>query len=433
MRRIGGRTIRPCGRHDAPIRLDANAERCIQQYAFGQFVVHAQHATFRDQMRRRGWKVFGDLQIGLSLRDRWRREALFLDSYAMGAPPSRTDPQGQPWGYSVPRPDSSEAMAFFRARIRKMAREYDGIRLDHPHGLVCPWVYDRTAPDLFAAVRAGGRLFESPDLPDHPELARYAIARPDQIDRSVPRYHDRWVRGIDSAQLERYETRLLVIIDELSSAGRSDIVCEVLSTAPNPLLAVMRRHGLGRFRVTQKADLNDRSDGYRSENAEPRDWIMVGTHDTPPLAHVVDGWWASRETTEKRAAYLAERLVREEDGRLAFAHALATHRAELLRAVFADLFASPARHVLVFMSDLFGLSDVYNRPGIVNDENWGLRVPNDFENAYRANLAAGRAMDVYGALALALRASGGSANREIASELDRAMQAQSPYGAAIDG
>jgi 4-alpha-glucanotransferase len=415
-----------------PLELGPNAEHRARSYAFAQFVVHAQHAVCREQMHKLGWKVFGDLQVGLSLRDLWRRDALFLDSYAMGAPPSRTDPQGQAWGYAVLRPDSSDAAAFFRARIRKMAREYDGIRIDHPHGLVCPWVYDRRAVDPLAAVRAGARLFESPDLPDHPSLAAYALVRPDQIDRSLPRHHDRWVRAIEAEQLEHYRARMAVVIDELSAAGRSDVVCEVLSTAPTPLLAVMDRHGLGRFRVTQKADLYDPRDGYRSENAQPRDWIMVGTHDTRPLARVVDDWWSSGETLERRAAYLADRLVRDERHRPAFARALAGDRRELLRAMVADLFASPARHVLVFMSDLFGLRDVYNRPGVVSEDNWSLRLPNDFERVYRSNLAAGTAMDVLGALALALRASAETHHSELASELERAMRAQRPDHAPFD-
>src|SRR6185437_3008672 len=180
--------------------------------------------------------------------------------------------------------------AFFEARIRKMAAEYDGVRIDHPHGLVCPWVYDRTAADALVAVAGGARLFESPDLPDHPDLARYAIARPDQIDRAVARHADGWVRSLDADQIERYAGRVGMVVEELRAAGGSDVVCEVLSTSPYPLVAVLQRYGLGRFRVTQKADLANPRDGYRSENAEPRDWIMVGTHDTAPLARVVDGW-----------------------------------------------------------------------------------------------------------------------------------------------
>ncbi len=301
-----------------------------------------------------GWKVFGDLQIGLSLRDRWRRDPLFLDRYALGAPPSRTDPLGQPWGYAVLRPDSRDARAFFRARIRKMAHEYDGIRIDHPHGLVCPWVYRGGDGDPFEAVARGARLLESPDLADHPELAAYAIVRPEQLDRSVPRHADGWVRALDSSQIERYAENIAIVVDELAAAGSDEIACEVLSTAPFPLVEVLRRYALGRFRVTQKADLANPRDGYRSENAAPRDWIMVGTHDTAPLARVVDGWFAAG-TASRRAAYLAERLAPRESERPALAEALARDRGSLVRGMFADLFASPARHVLVFMSDLFGL------------------------------------------------------------------------------
>src|ERR1019366_5961567 len=139
----------------------------------------------------------------------------------------------------------------------------------------------------------GARLHESPDLPYHRALSRYAIARPEQIDRSVPRHADLWVRALDPDQVERYAENIAVVVDELAAAGSHDIACEVLSTAPFPLVEVLRRYALGRFRVTQKADLANPRDGYRSENAEPRDWIMVGTHDTAPLARVVDGWLGS--------------------------------------------------------------------------------------------------------------------------------------------
>ncbi|HEX4448276.1 MAG TPA: 4-alpha-glucanotransferase [Polyangiaceae bacterium] len=403
--------------------LGPAAQEAGERYAFAQFVVHMQHQAFRARVHALGWKAFGDLQVGLSLRDRWTREALFLERYALGAPPSRTDPEGQPWGYGVLRPGSDDARAFFRARIRKMAREYDGVRIDHPHGLVCPWVYDRTLADGLYAVAHGARLFESPDLPDHPDLAPYAIARPEQIDRSAVRHADAWVRSLEPDQIARYAERIAVVVDELAAAGGGDILCEVLSTSPFPLVEVLRRFGLGRFRVTQKADLANPRDGYRSENADPRDWIMVGTHDTPPLARVADGWLAS-DTAGRRAAYLAERLVLDPTERTSFAASLAQARGgrgPLVQAMFGDLLSSPARHVIVFMSDFLGLLDVYNRPGIINEDNWSLRIPDAFEREHAVNLAAGSAMDVPGALALALRARADTAAyRDLASELDRA-------------
>jgi 4-alpha-glucanotransferase len=256
-------------------------------------------------------------------------------------------------------------------------------------------------------------------LPDLPEISRYAIARADQIDHGVARHADGWVRALEPAQIERYAARITAIVDEVAAAGGSDVVCEVLSTSPFPLVAVLERHGLGRFRVTQKADLANPADGYRSENARPRDWIMVGTHDTAPLVKVVEGWLAGG-TAERRAEYLAERLVLDPQARPAFVASVARDRGTLTQAMFGDLMASPARHVLVFMSDLFGMLDVYNRPGNISADNWGLRIPNDFERAYAANLTSGTAMNVPRALARALRARPDTTviHAELAGELD---------------
>src|SRR4029078_13539420 len=72
------------------------------------------------------------------------------------------------------------ALELTRARLDKMFAEYDGVRIDHPHALVCPWVYRADTPDPHAEVGRGARLFDSPD---HPALARFAIARKDQLPR----------------------------------------------------------------------------------------------------------------------------------------------------------------------------------------------------------------------------------------------------------
>ena len=64
--------------------------------------------------------------------------------------------------------------AFLRARVDRMLERYDGLRVDHPHGLICPWVYRSEGADAHSCVQRGGRLFASPDLRDHP---RYRITR----------------------------------------------------------------------------------------------------------------------------------------------------------------------------------------------------------------------------------------------------------------
>jgi 4-alpha-glucanotransferase len=373
-----------------------------------QWLVHRQHAELRTFTRGLGLGLFGDLQVGVSYRDRLALASLFLDGYRMGAPPSRTNPDGQPWGYPLldPAQYDGAAGALFDARVHKALAEYDGLRVDHPHGLVDPWVYRAEAPDAMAAVQAGARLFSSPDLPDHPELARWAIATAAQLDRSRARHADEWVRTLDGAQVERYAA----LFQRLFAAARArgaELVCEVLSTWPYPLRRVMERDHLGRMVVTQKARLDVPDDVYRSDTAQPRDWIMVGNHDTPPLWRLVDDWRRDGRAVA-RAQFLAERLEPEPSARAAFAQRLMASPGALATAMFAELFASPARHVSIFFADLLGYHALYNAPGTVSEDNWRLRVAPDYAAQYRADTAGAtddpRALSLPRALALAIRA-----------------------------
>ena len=394
----------------------AHAES-VAFFRFVQFIAHAQRRRLCAVGKGLGLRLFGDLPIGLSPEDEWCHPGLFLDTYRMGAPPSRTTPEGQPWAYPVLDPrryvesdgGPGPAVRFLAARLERMFAEVDGVRVDHPHGLVCPWVYDARTNDHGRAVRMGARLFESPALPDHPELAAYAIARPDQLnpDPTTPRHADDLVVALEPEQVRRYGILLDVVIATARAHGRGpeDVACEVLSTLPFPLARVLAAHGLGRFRVTQKAVLSDPADVYRSENARAEDWVMVSTHDTRPIWAVV-AEWERADAVRTHAEYLAWRLVPRPEGRDALAAALKADLGLLVHAQFADLFGSPARNVMVFFADLLGLHESYNVPGTVGPQNWSLRVPPDYAARYGARCRAGQALDLPLALSMALRARG---------------------------
>jgi 4-alpha-glucanotransferase len=387
--------------------------------SFCQFLVHAQHAALREELAGLGLKLYGDLQVGVSHRDLWRCQDLFLPNYRMGAPPSRTNPAGQPWGYPVldpagyaPGAAASQAgggpgLRFVRARLEKLLSEFDGLRIDHPHGLVCPWVYRTDDPDPLHAVQHGARLFASPDLPDHPGLARFALVERTDLapDARHPRYEDDWVRRLTDAQVGRHGVIFDVLVDTVRAHGGrvGDIACEVLSTCPSPLAAVLARHGLGRFRVVQKADPKNIDDPYRTARASAADWVMLGTHDTAPIWRVFDEWQQGGPR-EAWARYLADRLEPTVERRPAFAARLAGDQSQFGRAFCADLFVGPARNVSIFFTDLLGMKEIYNRPGEVHPDNWTLRIAPDYARLYRARRAAGAAFDLPGALALALRA-----------------------------
>jgi 4-alpha-glucanotransferase len=166
---------------------------------------------------------------------------------------------------------------------------------------------------------------------------------------------------------------------------------------------VLERYGLGRFRVTQKANPDDPRDPYRSQSASECDWIMLGTHDTPPI------WRAAADLhdparVEGWSRYLAGRLAATDGERPALEARLATDRGALIHALFADLFVGPARHVNLFFPDLFGMREVYNTPGTTGEANWRLRVPADFAARHEERRAAGQALDLPAALGTALRA-----------------------------
>ncbi len=387
-------------------------------WILGQALLDREHTELRERLKPLGLRLYGDLQVGLSLRDRWARASLFMPGYAIGAPPSRTNPEGQPWGYPVldprqyrspfvPRGTDSAVLSFVRARVTKIFDEFDGLRIDHPHGLVCPWVYDANGTDAHVAVRSGARLFETPESAAHPALAPLAIAHVDQLDPNVAAYDDDRVRDLDAGQIEEYARLIDLVMDCARSRGRAadDVLCEVLSTCPRPLACVMRRHALGRFRVTQKASMTNPHDGYRGENAQRCDWTMIGNHDTDPLRRVIERW-TSAGTLESRAAYLASRLEPDASKRDALASWMLSHPSRLATGMFAELFVGPAANVLVFWADLFGERDAYNTPGVVSAANWCMRVPRSFREVYRARLSSGEALDLPSALALALRARG---------------------------
>jgi 4-alpha-glucanotransferase len=373
--------------------LTALHARAIDRYAFGQMLVHDEHVRVRERC---GLLLYGDLQVGYSDADTWRFAGAFLRGYQMGAPPSRTNPEGQPWGYPVldPAQYTGAARALVAARADKALTEYDSLRIDHPHGLVCPWVYRGGTEDPARAAREGARLFESPDLPDHPELAPFSIARPEQIDRECPRYADRWVRELDASQIDRYA----ILLDEIMAAAerhgrsRADLSCEVLSTMPTPLAAMLARYGLGRWRVTQKANLDLATDVYRTENVTREDWVMLGNHDTAPILAAIRGWAPAQR--EKWARHLTGILRLAEPARLASDGYLAS-------AMLAELFVSRAENVSIFFADLFGYTERFNVPGLVDEANWTLRLAADFEPLHADRLSRGEALDLPLAISIA--------------------------------
>lgn len=372
----------------------------LARYAREQWLLHLQHQGFRSRAHALGLGVWADLQIGLSHADVWAHQDCMLRGYAMGAPPSRTNPEGQPWGYPVIGPGRRDAgRALLEARFTKLFGEYDGVRVDHPHGQVCPWVYREGEKDPYAAVRAGGRLYSVGPRPELADLAAHDIARPEQLDLTVKPWADGFVRELDDAQVAQYAWVIDLLVQ--AAGGTERVACEVLSTVPYPLWRVLQRHGLGRFRVTGKADVTKADDVYLLDNAAEPDWVMPGTHDTATLWRAASEW--SPEVAKARATYAARRLSGASPARAeALQRWFESSRDALAQGELAALFTGPPRNVMLWVGDVLGETELYNRPGIVHPDNWTWRVPPDFRAVHAMRCAKAAAFDPAAALALAL-------------------------------
>ncbi len=400
--------------------LSEHFAREIGAHVFAQWLLQEQHEALHSWAQQHGLQLYGDLHVGCSRGDAWHYQSLFLQNYLLGAPPSRTNPSGQPWGYPVlapaalqPSASGQAAHAWLRARSKGLFSDYDAVRIDHPHGWVNPWVYRANTEDALDAVQRGARLYASPNSPEHPELSRYSLVRQDQLALELPRYADGRLRGLEAPQVDAFGRAFEVFAEQARAQKRpveEALICEILSTEPYELHQVRRRYRLGRFRVTQKAELTQPSDVYHPAYAEPEDWVLLGNHDTPPIWSVIETW---RQTghLEARAEALAAELGRTPEMRATLSRTLAQNTFELAHAELSQLFCSPAENVLVSFSDLFGFTQPYNRPGVVDARNWSQRLSRGAPEVHARAVRDGRALSIDKALQLALACMTSQADR----------------------
>ena len=81
----------------------------------------------------------------------------------------------------------------------------------------------------------------------------------------------------------------------------------------------------------------------------------------------------------------------------------------------------PARNVMMFFTDALGLEQIYNRPGVVDDVNWSLRVSPEYRAEHAARVREGAAFHLPRAVARALRFRGAAfvaSHRTLIEELE---------------
>ncbi len=365
----------------------------IDQYKFVQFVLNKQNEKTREYAKKAGIKMIADRQVAFSDRDTWAYQSLFMEGWMLGCPPDYFSKDGQAWGFPVMNPDRmynddgslDEGGILLKNLYKKMFRENPGgVRIDHIVGLIDPWVYK--AGKKPRIEQGAGRLYSSPE---HPELKKYAIATLEDLDETLEADKEKRVKSLSKDQIHRYGRlieKIVIAAAEEEGLDKDAIVCEDLGTLTNPVAAVMKEYGLQGMRLTQFVVPEKPEHPYRCRNIDARCWAMVGTHDNEPIA-----MWADKMINTHEGYLHVKNLVEDLFAECDNKDDIITHLtgdAEFLKQTkLVEIFASKAENIQIFFTDFFNIKDVYNRPGTSGDENWSLRLPDNFKELTPINLA----------------------------------------------
>lgn len=390
----------------------------INFYAFCQFIAFSQIEATKEYALKKGIKMIADRQVAFSDRDCWAYQALFLKGWLLGCPPDYFSNDGQAWGFPVMDPEKlynedgslGEGGKLMKALFKKMFKENPGgVRIDHIVGLIDPWVYKKGHKPKIE--QGAGRLYSSPE---HPDLAKYAIATTDDLNFGVEADKEQRIHTLSEKQVKLYGRlieKIVIAAAKEEGLNKDAIVCEDLGTLTNPVAAVMKEYDLQGMRLTQFVVPEMYEHPYRSRNIVKRTWAMVGTHDNQPVAMWADSMINSHEGY-LHARNLVEDLFSYEENKDDIIVELTNDADFLAQVKTIELFACEAENIQIFFPDYFGIKDVYNRPGTSGDENWSLRLPNNFKEVFCENLKANKAVNLPLILQFAIKARGAEFTRK---------------------
>lgn len=403
----------------------------IEKYKLEQFIIQKQTEDILEYTKRIGLKLIADRQVAFSDRDNWAYQSLFLEGWSLGCPPDYFSKDGQSWGFSVMDPEKlfnpdgtlGEGGKLLKKLYTKMFTENPGgVRIDHTVGLIDPWVYKKgTLPKV---EEGAGRLYSSPN---HPELKKYSIATPDNINKTpiegkfATPDDEKWIDNLSDEQIEKYGRMIeKIVIQSALDCGldKDSIIAEDLGTLTYPVSKVMKKYALQGMKLVQFVVAEEYDHPYRCKNITPNSWAMVGTHDNEPI-----NMWASKlVNTEKANPYiknLIEDLCAEFGNRDELWHKMYTDKNFFGFMKIVECFASKAENVQIFFTDFFGINEVYNTPGTSGDPNWTLRLNNNFEELYKEKLKSNEALNLPLVMIYAIKARGWEFYKNHQTLLDR--------------
>ena len=298
--------------------------RAVLREQYVQWIADGQWQRARQALAARGIAVVGDLPFVAAREsaDVWSRADEYLLDVSVGAPPDAFSEEGQDWqlpGYRW-HAIAASGYALVRARARRAAELFDGIRIDHLIGLYRTYNRPATGEPYF--------------LP-----------------------------ALEADQVRQGEAVLTVFLK-----SGATLIAEDLGTVPDFVRESMARLDVPGTKVLRwERKWFEPGQPFIDPRVFPEASVaMTGTHDTAPLA----AWWDEAPLEERWAALQLPALsaagVREP-------HESWSDR--LRDALLAEAWFARSRELFVPAQDIFGWRDRINVPGEVSGSNWTWRLP----------------------------------------------------------
>ena len=299
-------------------RRELEPEILFHQYV--QWIADTQWEAAREQLGE--IRLFGDFPFMVSAdsADVWANQHAFRFDRTVGTPPDAFSATGQDWGLPVYRWDvmATEDDRWLRQRARRMARLYDGYRVDHLVGFFR--TYSR---------RLGEALGEF-DPDDEPEQRR---------------------------QGER--------ILQLFIGTDAQVTAEDLGLIPDFV-----RASLARLQVPGYKVLRWERDWHRPGQPmlDPATFpavsvVTTSTHDIEPLAL----WWGTLDDRERADACSAHSAC--------LVCPMRALGPPIRDALLTQAYGSGSDLLLLPIQDVFGWPHRVNTPATVGEQNWTWKLP----------------------------------------------------------
>ena len=383
--------------------LKENYKDDYDYFLFQQMILEKENEKSNQLAKETGIKIIGDSPVAPSEVETWVNKNLFLKGMAIGCPPDYFSKTGQRWGFKYYDPEKifnkDGSLGEAGKALQKKYEEYfasfpGGIRLDHVIGLIDPFIYTISSKNMTSAN--SGRIYSL--------------------------FSGRYQKKNDEEYAALFN-KIIIPAAEKYGLKKSSIICEDLGDKTKPVKNVMKRLDLSGISITQFDD--------RGAKAPEKNVIMIGSHDNNSFIEFINDLFNFKNDAAKEARFMKKTKFLAEDTapkgateeeKKQYIKELRTDKKKFLAAGFAELFASPAKRIQIFFSDFWGLGKTYNRPGTTQG-NWALRLGENFEEDYYKAAAEGKAPNLAGAIAAALRHRGlDKGNEELMKNLDNSAK-----------